>query len=141
LSDLTELLDLRLCYIVISVHYGNTTDTGNTGKVIFQNRRQPNRDGQKSRENDHKSKRNERQPGKGGGQHEIQSRLQARLEARIDTNRESDRDDLKGMMAEMNAKMDSSEAKMRFTVCVIRRGLKETIQHEIKAVREPNGQS
>jgi hypothetical protein len=31
-SDLTELYDLRLCRVVISLHCGDTTDTGNAGR-------------------------------------------------------------------------------------------------------------
>jgi hypothetical protein len=37
----------------------------------------------------------------------------------------------------MNAKMDGNQAEIRLTVCAIRSELKETIQHEMKAVIQP----
>jgi hypothetical protein len=40
------------------------------------------------------------------------------MDAKMETNRERDRDDLKGMMTEMNAKMDAHQAEMRSTVCL-----------------------
>jgi hypothetical protein len=59
--------------------------------------------------------------------------LLARLEARIETNTEKDREDLKGMMAEMNAKMDGNQAEMRSIFCTFRSELKETIQRHMRA--------
>jgi hypothetical protein len=50
------------------------------------------------------------QPGKGEGQCKSQPRHAGNIEAKIDANRERDREDLKGMMAEMNAKMDGNQA-------------------------------
>jgi hypothetical protein len=41
------------------------------------------------------------------------------------------------MMAEINAKMDSNQAEMSSTVCAMRSELKESIQHEMKAVIQP----
>jgi hypothetical protein len=74
--------------------------------------------------------------------------LPARLEARIETNREpdweerkaekkADQEDLKRMMEEMNAKMDGSQAEMRFTVFAFQAEMKEAIKHEMKAVIQP----
>jgi hypothetical protein len=43
----------------------------------------------------------------------------------------------KRMMEEMNTKMDGNQAEMRSTVCAIWSELKETIQHEMKAIIQP----
>jgi hypothetical protein len=55
----------------------------------------------------------------------------------MEANRKRDREDLKGMMTEMNAKMDGNQAQMRSTLCAFRSELKETIQQEMKAVIQP----
>jgi hypothetical protein len=59
--------------------------------------------------------------------------LLARLEARIKTNKEKDREDLK----ELREEIKSGQAEMRSTVSAMRSELKETIQHEMKAVTQP----
>jgi DNA repair exonuclease SbcCD ATPase subunit len=63
--------------------------------------------------------------------------LLARLEARIETNKGKNREDLKGMMAEMNAKMDGNQAEMKSTVYAMWPKLKETIQHGMKVIIQP----
>jgi hypothetical protein len=74
----------------------------------------------------------------------------ARMEVKMETNRERDRDDLTGMMAEINAKMDTNHAKadgkqeemlvrmrediksgqaeIRYTICAFRSELEKIIQ-------------
>jgi hypothetical protein len=55
------------------------------------------------------------------------------MEAKMEADRKRDREDLKGMMEEMNAKMDGNQAEMRSTIDAFRSEFKETIQHEMKA--------
>jgi DNA repair exonuclease SbcCD ATPase subunit len=62
-----------------------------------------------------------------------QEDLLARLEATIEANQE----DLKGMMTEMEAKMESNQAETRSTVRAVQYELKETIQHGIRAAIQP----
>jgi hypothetical protein len=59
--------------------------------------------------------------------------LLARLEARIETNREKDQENLK----EIREEIKSGQAEMRFSVCVMRSELEETIHHRMKAVLQP----
>jgi CHASE3 domain sensor protein len=50
---------------------------------------------------------------------------------------EDDRKELKEMMKATKEDIKSSQAEMKFTVCANRSDLKETIQHEIRAVVQP----
>jgi hypothetical protein len=76
----------------------------------------------------------------------------ARMETKMETNRGRDRDDLKGIMAEMNVKMDgkqeqmlarmreeikSGQAEMRSTICAVGSELKDTIQRVMRATIQP----
>jgi hypothetical protein len=67
---------------------------------------------------------------------EINARMTINLKE-MEADRKRDREDLKGMMEEMNAKMDSNQAEIRSTVCAIWSEIKETIKHEMKAVIQP----
>jgi hypothetical protein len=64
---------------------------------------------------------------------EISARITINLKE-MEVDRKRDREDLKGMIEEMNAKMDAGPAEMRSTVCAMRSELKETLQHEMKAI-------
>jgi hypothetical protein len=58
----------------------------------------------------------------------IQAKTKAMRDKRMEANRESDREGPKGMMAEMNAKMDINQAELRSIICTFWAELKETIQ-------------
>jgi hypothetical protein len=45
--------------------------------------------------------------------------------------------DREQMLARMEAKMETNQAEMTSTICAFRSELKETIQHEMKAVIQP----
>jgi hypothetical protein len=79
----TELANLRLHSIVISLYYGDATDTGNTGKVERQNGRQQGRK---------KADREDMLAEMSACMKSNQDLLE-RLEARIETNREKHRED------------------------------------------------
>jgi type IV secretory pathway VirB4 component len=64
---------------------------------------------------------------------EISARMTINLKE-TEADKKRDRENLKGMMEEMNAKMDCNQAEMRSTVCAMWSMLEETIQHEMKAV-------
>jgi uncharacterized protein YicC (UPF0701 family) len=59
--------------------------------------------------------------------------------AKLQANRESDREELKGMINEnlnyLKEDIKSRQAEMRSTYFAMRSELKETIQHEMKAIR------
>jgi hypothetical protein len=64
--------------------------------------------------------------------------------AEISTNTNALQEDIKSGQVEMRSAigaieemMNSNQAEMRFTVCAIRSELKETIQHNIRAVIQP----
>jgi wobble nucleotide-excising tRNase len=73
------------------------------------------------------------------GDQEDLKRMMEEINAKMDANqaKAAIQDHLKRMMREMNAKMDGNQAEMRSTVCAMRSELKETIQHEMKAVIQP----
>jgi hypothetical protein len=99
----------------------------------------------------------ERQPGNGGGQHEIQPTFAGKVEHRSgsEESRKVDQGDLKRIMKEMDAKMDANQAKadgeqeemlarmredikcsqaeIRSILCTFRSQLKEIIQRETRA--------
>jgi paraquat-inducible protein B len=60
---------------------------------------------------------------------------------KLQANRESDREELRGMinanLKYLKEDIKSTEAEMRSTFCAFRSELKETIQHEMKAVIQP----
>jgi gas vesicle protein len=67
--------------------------------------------------------------------------MMERLLTKMDTNqaemkadREADWKELKEMMKDTKEDIKSSQAKMRSTTCANQSDLKETIQHEIRAV-------
>jgi hypothetical protein len=59
----------------------------------------------------------------------------------MEADRKRGREDLKGMVEEMDVKMDGNQAEMRSILCVIQSELRETIQHEMKAIMQPIRQS
>jgi hypothetical protein len=63
----------------------------------------------------------------------VQAKTKVMRDKRMETNRRSEREGPKGMMAEMNAKMDANQAELRSIICTFRSELKETIQHEMRA--------
>jgi hypothetical protein len=63
---------------------------------------------------------------------ETRAETEAMRDKRMGANRESDQEELKGMMEEINAKMDSNQAEMRSIICTFGSELKETIQREMR---------
>jgi hypothetical protein len=109
LCSICERINIFTCY---KLHYGEATDTGNTGKVnakIDANQ-------MKMDENQERMAINRKE---------------------MEADRKREREDFKGMMVEMNTKMNGNQAEMRYTVCVMWFESKETIQHEMKAVIQP----
>jgi hypothetical protein len=66
--------------------------------------------------------------------------LLTRMEAKIDANRESNQE-LQGMInanrKDLKEDIKSIQVEIRSTICAFRSELKETIQHEMKAVIQP----
>jgi hypothetical protein len=97
-------LDIRSHRVVISLHYGDTTDNGTSA-------------GQNEREYETTNARME------ADRKSDREQMLAEKSIRIDASTK-----------EMNPKMDANQAEIRSMVCAIRSELEETIQHEIKGV-------
>jgi hypothetical protein len=116
-ADFVRLLELRSYCIVTPFYYGDATNNQNAGRNEGKPKWTPNR---------------RRQPNE-----EMWAEIIARMTINLKemgADRKRDQEDLKGIMEEMNARVDNNQAEMRSTVCALRSEFKETVLHEMKAV-------